>query len=193
MTLVGPGGIGKTRLAVETAIATAELFESGAVFVDLADANDWAECQAAISRALDLREDGTTSTGVLLERHLQECDLLLVLDNFEQLVEVAPLVAKTVTAAPGLTVLVTSRISLRVSGESVVPVAPLDSQDAVELFSARAPRQPERRLRKTSSEQPRRSASCWTVCRSQSSWRLPGSGVSRSRSSSVGSKTGWGC
>ena len=104
----------------------------------LADANDWGQCQAAISRALDLREDGATSTAALLERHLQECDLLLVLDNFEQLVEVAPLVAKTVAAAPGLTVLVTSRISLRVSGESVVPVAPLDSQDAVELFRARA-------------------------------------------------------
>jgi predicted ATPase/DNA-binding SARP family transcriptional activator len=138
VTLVGPGGIGKTRLAVEAAIATAESFESGAVFVDLADASDWAQCQSAIAHALDLREDGATSTADLLATHLRECDLLLVLDNFEQLAPVAPLVAKTVAAAPGLTVLVTSRVSLHVSGEHVFPVAPLDSEDAVELFRARA-------------------------------------------------------
>ena len=138
VTLAGPGGIGKTRLAVEAAIATADVFESGAVFVDLAGASDWAQCQAAITHALDLRDGGATSTPDLLETHLRECDLLLVLDNFEQLAAVAPSVAKTLATAPGLTVLVTSRISLRVSGEHVFPVAPLDSENAVELFCARA-------------------------------------------------------
>ena len=137
VTLVGPGGIGKTRLAVEAAIASADLFESGAVFVDLAGASDWAQCQAAITHSLQLREDGTRATDVLA--HLQERDLLLVLDNFEHVAPIAaPFVSETVAASPGLLVLVTSRIALRVSGEHVVPVPPLDPDDAVELFYARA-------------------------------------------------------
>ena len=138
VTLVGTGGIGKTRLALEAALATAELFESGAAFVDLVGVSDWAQFQTAITHALHLRDDGATPTAALLATHLRECDLLLVLDNFEHLTAIAPLVAETVAAAPGLTVLATSRIPLHVSGEHVFPVTPLHSEDAVELFCARA-------------------------------------------------------
>ena len=137
VTLVGPGGIGKTRLAVEAAIASAGTFESGAAFVDLAGASDWVQCTAAIAQALPLRADRAASDGDLLAL-LREFDLLLVLDNFEHLTAAGPSVAEIVSASPSLIVLTTSRVPLRVSGEYVVPVAPLSPDDAVELFSARA-------------------------------------------------------
>ena len=138
VTLLGPGGIGKTRLAVEAAIASAGLFGWGAAFVDLVGAGDWAQCEAAIIHALAVREDGAASTADLITAHLRDSDLLLVLDNFEHLVAHAPSLAEIAAAAPGLTILVTSRVPLHVSGEQLLPVSPLSSEAAVELFSARA-------------------------------------------------------
>ena len=120
VTLLGPGGVGKTRLALELAHRLAGEFRDGARFVPLA--------------AIKTRER--------LEAELVVDDpgaeLLLVLDNFEQLVNAAPVVADLLASAPGVTVLVTSQAALRVSGEHEVPLAPLAVEAAVELFVRRA-------------------------------------------------------
>ncbi len=120
VTLLGPGGVGKTRLALELAHRLAGEFRDGARFVPLA--------------AIDTHER--------LEQELVVDDpgaeLLLVLDNFEQIVDAAPVVADALARAPGVTALVTSQAALRLSGEHEVPLAPLAVDAAVELFLRRA-------------------------------------------------------
>ena len=152
LTLTGPGGVGKTRLALATAAAMANGFADGVVFVPLAAIADPGLVPSAIITALGVRGPGDAS---LLERvtaMLRQRQLLLVLDNFEQVVEAAPLVADLLAACPGLKVLVTSRVRLRVSAEhehAVPPLglaetgehAPVDAaaaSEAVRLFVARA-------------------------------------------------------
>jgi predicted ATPase len=124
VTLTGPGGVGKSRLMVEAARRLGPGFADGARFVELASVSAADLVAPAIAAGLGL----STSAGRLssdLERYLRPRQLLLALDNFEQVLSAAPLVAGLLAAAPGLVVLVTSRAVLRLSGEHEFAVPPL--------------------------------------------------------------------
>jgi non-specific serine/threonine protein kinase len=125
LTLDGPGGVGKTRLALRIAEEIAPEFPDGVVFVPLAPLTDPELVLPAITRELGLQERATSSVTELLTTSLQSRRLLLVLDNVEQVSGVAPRVAALLERCPGVTVLATSRTRLRVSGEQRFPVAPL--------------------------------------------------------------------
>ena len=124
VTLTGPGGVGKSRLMVEAARRLGPGFADGARFLELASVSAADLVAAAIAAGLGL----STSAGPLitdLESYLRPRRLLLALDNFEQVMGAAPLLAELLAAAPGLVVLVTSRTVLRLSGEHEFPVPPL--------------------------------------------------------------------
>jgi DNA-binding SARP family transcriptional activator len=125
VTLTGPGGIGKTRLAVAVAGDLTEAFPDGVVFVDLAPLRDPSLVVTAIAQPLDVRESGEQPLVERLTAHLRERRLLLVLDNFEHLVEAAPVVASVLEGASRVKALVTSRMRLRLRGEQEYPVGPL--------------------------------------------------------------------
>ena len=126
VTLTGAGGIGKTRLAVAVAMATASTFADGAVFVDLAPLRDPDAVLPTIAAALDIRETGPKPLGHVVVEALASRRLLLLLDNFEHLMPAAPVVTELLQAAPGVKALVTSRQPLRVRGEREVAVPPLE-------------------------------------------------------------------
>ena len=124
VTLTGPGGVGKSRLMVEAARRLGPGFADGARFLELASVSAADLVAAAIAAGLGLN----TSAGPLitdLESYLRPRRLLLALDNFEQVMGAAPLLAELLAAAPGLVVLVTSRTVLRLRGEHEFPVPPL--------------------------------------------------------------------
>jgi diguanylate cyclase (GGDEF)-like protein len=125
VTLVGPGGIGKTRLVLAAADVLADDFDDGAVFVPLAEATGIDLVVAAVAQALALAEAAAEPLVETVIRHLAERDVLIVLDNFEQVLVAAPFVVDLLAAAPAVRVLVTSRERLRLSGEHVYPVKPL--------------------------------------------------------------------
>jgi predicted ATPase/class 3 adenylate cyclase len=124
MTLTGPGGIGKTRLALQAAADESDRFEDGVYFVDLADARDAASALQAIVRAVGITVSGEDQRAALAEQ-LGARHLFLLLDNFEQVMSAAADVAHLIRRCPRLTVLVTSREALRIHGERVLAVAPL--------------------------------------------------------------------
>ena len=124
LTLTGPGGVGKTRLAIALAAAVEADFADGVVWVELAALHDPGLVAATVARALGLGDDNGAAQ-VQLDGALAEKRMLLVLDNMEHLLAAAPLIAEVLSAAPDLTVLVTSRTRLRLRGERVYPVAPL--------------------------------------------------------------------
>jgi hypothetical protein len=126
VTLVGPGGVGKTRLV----LAAAE--PRGGVFVSLAPLQDPTLVGSLIAHALGLRDES------MLVGWLRARELLLVLDNFEHVLAAAPVVSELLAAAPALQVLATSRAPLNLSGEHQYPVPPLPAADAVDLFIERA-------------------------------------------------------
>jgi predicted ATPase/DNA-binding SARP family transcriptional activator len=133
LTLVGPGGVGKTRLAVEAADGLGARFADGAFFVPLADVRDAAAIRPAIAETLDVR------AGESLDAFLRSHELLLVLDNFEQLTDHGGiLIGELLLEAGSTRVLVTSREPLHISGERLYAVPPLDVDDAVTLFVERA-------------------------------------------------------
>jgi predicted ATPase/class 3 adenylate cyclase len=129
LTLTGPGGVGKTRLALQVAGEALLEFADGARFVDLSPVTDPALVPRAIASALAVREEAERPVVDTLADHLADKELLLVLDNFEQVVEAAGDVGDLRAAAPRCTFLVTSRSPLRLSGEQEVPVEPLSLPD----------------------------------------------------------------
>ena len=151
VTLLGPGGVGKTRLAVTVAAQLNTDYQDGVVFVDLAPLTDARLVAATIARALDVRELGGRTARELLLEHLRSRQVLLVLDNFEHLIAAAPLLAELLQHCPAVAMLTTSRRALRLRPERRYPVGPLPTPPddveslegvadgpAVRLFVARA-------------------------------------------------------
>jgi predicted ATPase/DNA-binding SARP family transcriptional activator len=129
LTLAGPGGVGKTRLALEVARSLADAFADGTTFVPLAPLRDPALVLGAIANALGLGERDDRPPLLRLQDALRERELLLLLDNFEHIAEAAADVAMLLAAAPRLKVLVSSRALLRIAGEHTYVVPPLDLLD----------------------------------------------------------------
>ncbi|MDQ3809955.1 MAG: helix-turn-helix domain-containing protein, partial [Chloroflexota bacterium] len=125
LTLLGPAGVGKTRLAVAVAAAVEDAYPDGVAFVDLAPLSDQRLVPATMARALHLRESGERSARELLLDYLRSRQMLLVLDNFEHLPGAAPLLAELLAGCPELALLVTSRAALRLRGEQRFLVPPL--------------------------------------------------------------------
>jgi predicted ATPase/DNA-binding CsgD family transcriptional regulator len=153
VSLVGPGGVGKTRLAIRIATDLGRGFRDGGWLVELAEVLDPALVASAVMTALDLRDQAATEPRTLLLSYLRDKDLLLVVDNCEHvLAAAARIVTDVMRAAPGVRVMATSREPLSVPGEHVVPVAPLElparqsaeplgqlrQNEAVLLFTQRA-------------------------------------------------------
>ncbi|MGC4108930.1 MAG: LuxR C-terminal-related transcriptional regulator [Nocardioides sp.] len=151
MTIVGPGGVGKTRLALHVVEGMAGATESEPVFVPLAVVRGADYVPAAILNALGMPEPVTGATPALVADAIGERELLLVLDNFEHVTDAAPVLAFLSDACPGLQQLVTSRVRLRLSGETTFQLEPLTlpgpeltdwqalgSIDSVALFIQRA-------------------------------------------------------
>ena len=207
VTLTGPGGVGKSRLAVEVAQRLGPSFEDGVRLVELGSVRAAELVTAAIAAALGL----STSGGRLiadLKSYLHARRLVLVLDNFEQVMGAAPLVAELLGAAPGVVALVTSRMVLRLSGEHEFPVPPLPvppigaGGDAADVQRCASVRLFVQRARAVSAGFELTSGNAgavaeisggWTGCRWPSSWLPPGSGCCRRRPCWPGSTTGWGC
>jgi predicted ATPase/transcriptional regulator with XRE-family HTH domain len=152
LTLTGPGGVGKTRLAVAGAATLGAAYPDGMVFVDLAPMQDPRLVTATIAEALGLREGGGRSARELVLEYLRDRRMLLVLDNFEHLLGAAPLLAAVLHHCPRVAMLVTSRAALRIQGEQRFVVEPLPApaptddetpagigaSPAAQLFVARA-------------------------------------------------------
>ena len=152
LTLTGPGGTGKTRLALQAAADLLDEFEDGVFFVALATITDPALVDSAISQPLGVKESAEQPPEESLKVYLREKELLLLLDNFERILEGVPLVGELLGACPKLKVLATSRIPLRLYGEQeymvpplalpdprvLPPVKALTQYEAVRLFVERA-------------------------------------------------------
>ena len=133
VTLVGPGGVGKTRLALEAARAESEGLRFGGYLVELAPVGDPAGVRAAIASTLDLPDPSR------LAELIGDQEMLVVLDNCEHVITAAAEVAEDLLrSCPALRILATSREGLRVGGETIWPVPPLAPDDAVRLFVTRA-------------------------------------------------------
>ena len=130
LTLTGPGGVGKTRLAILIAHALLADFPDGVLFVDLSNTRVTAEVIARIGEATG---GGERPAAVIGDRRI-----LLVLDNFEQVVEAAPAIAELLEQCPNLHVLVTSRTPLRVGAEHQLEVPPLPRSAGIALFEDRS-------------------------------------------------------
>ncbi len=135
LTLSGPGGSGKTRLALEAAAELVPAFKAGVFWVPLATLREPALVMEAIAQTLGAKEG--------LAEHIEERELMLLLDNFEQVVEAAPDLGELLEWCPNLKLLVTSRELLRIRGEVDYPVPPLAEPDGVELFCTRAQLEPD--------------------------------------------------
>ncbi|MFN2432808.1 MAG: tetratricopeptide repeat protein [Gemmatimonadota bacterium] len=151
VTLTGPGGSGKTRLALQVAAEVVDSFSDGVFLVNLAPVQDPALLSTTVLRTWGVTPEGDQAVEQALASHLSGREMLLVLDNFEQIVEAAPVVSDLLHAASGLKVLVTSQSVLRLLGEHELPVPPLQlpaadaagldglcASEAVSLFVQRA-------------------------------------------------------
>lgn len=153
LTLLGPGGTGKTRLALQAARDLLDRFQDRVYLIDLAPFRDPESALAAIARTLGIRQSGSEPLLDLLKRELRDRKTLLLLDNMEQVLAAAPFLAELLQDCPALSMLVTSREALRVRGEQVLPVPPLNlpggdlkqlsaqelaESEAVQLFVERA-------------------------------------------------------
>ena len=139
VSLTGPGGTGKTRLGIEVATQLIPEFRAGVFWVDLAPVRDASLVEETIGQVLGAT-DGPAN-------HIGEREMLLLIDNLEQVVAAAPVLADLIERCPNLRLLVTSRERLRVRGEVEHPVLPLADPDAVSLFCARAQTEPDDAIR----------------------------------------------
>jgi predicted ATPase/class 3 adenylate cyclase len=138
LTLTGPGGVGKTRLALQVAAEAVDDYADGVFFVNLAPLDDADLVIPTIAQTLGLREQLGQQTVETLREALRERELLMLLDNFEQVLDAGRELAELLAAAPRLRLLVTSRASLRLSGEHEYAVPPLATEEALALFAERA-------------------------------------------------------
>jgi predicted ATPase/class 3 adenylate cyclase len=129
LTLTGPGGTGKTRLALQAAADLLDDFPDGTFFAPLATLSEAELFLSTVAETLGVRETGEQPLVESLKDYLHERQLLLVLDNFEQVLGAAPTVTELLAEAPGLKVLATSRAPLGLYGEHVYPVPPLTLPD----------------------------------------------------------------
>ena len=136
LTITGPSGVGKTRLALQLAQDLSADFSDGVAFVALAPVRDAALLPEVLAQTFGLREQVDTPIAEQVRACLRPKQVLLVLDNFEHLLEAVPIVADLLASCPGLHLLVTSRVPLRLRTEQVFPLAPLAPDDAVTLFRA---------------------------------------------------------
>lgn len=125
ITVTGPGGSGKTRLALQVTVETQHAFADGVAWVSLAHITSPDLVLPTIAQALGVEQTSGALRGVLLAERLRQLQLLLVLDNFEHLAAAAPAALAVMLTAPGITVLATSRCALGVGGEALIAVAPL--------------------------------------------------------------------
>jgi predicted ATPase/DNA-binding winged helix-turn-helix (wHTH) protein len=139
LTFTGPGGAGKTRLALAVAAAIADQFTAGVQFVSLASIRHPDLVATAVADTLGIQKVANRTISQLIGDRLQNSGpFLLLLDNFEQVLPAATVVAETLEACPSLKILVTSRSFLRIYGEQEFPVMPLAQNSAIELFAQRA-------------------------------------------------------
>jgi hypothetical protein len=138
LTLTGPGGIGKTRLALQAAADLLDDFPDGTFFAPLATLSEAELLIPAVAETLGVRETAEQPLDESLKDYLHERRLLLVLDNFEQVLEAAPQVTELLAEAPGLKVLTTSRTPLRLYGEKAYAVPPLSVPDVRHLPDLKA-------------------------------------------------------
>ena len=134
LTLTGPGGSGKTRLAIEAGASLVSEYRAGVFWVGLAALRDPTLVTYAIAQTLGARNG--------LAEHIGERELLVLLDNLEQVIEAAPELSPLLSACPNLTLIVTSRERLRIEGEVELAVPPLAEPEAVALFCERAQLEP---------------------------------------------------
>ena len=176
LSLTGPGGAGKTRLAVAVAAAIADQFTAGVQFVGLGSITNPDLVAAALAEELDIRQVANRTVPQLIGDHLRNSGpFLLLLDNFEQVLPAATVVAETLEACPSLKILVTSRSRLHIYGEQEFPVTPLAQNSAVELFVATCrPRSgPILRSRQKTHLRFAKSVRGWMDYRWRSNWRRP--------------------
>lgn len=135
VSLIGPGGSGKTRLAIEVGRVIETHFYEGVCFVNLAEVNEVAWVGSAIAQTLGLASTDSPDQLSNLKDFLRDKQLLLILDNFEHLVEAAGLVEELLKAAPGVKIIVTSRVVLGLYGEKEFAVPALNLPDAIDLVN----------------------------------------------------------
>ena len=138
ITLTGPGGIGKTRMALQLASDVAAEFADGAAFIGLASLHDPELVATTVASAVGVRDEGPGRILETLVDHLAQRRMLLVLDNFEHLLAASEIVTELIEAAPGLTLLITSREALRLRAEREFSIGSLPKPDGVELFAQQA-------------------------------------------------------
>ena len=186
VTIVGPGGTGKTRLSIHVASQVLDRFADGAFLVDLSAVADAEVVLPEIASALKVRRDPGQDTAEALRGHLRDRRLLLVLDNMEQVVEAAAAVGELIDGSPGLTVLATSRVPLQLVGRATIRAAAHAGPDGrcrrrgIVRCGPSVRRAGGRRASRvpswTNGRRPPSSAS-WprsTACRSRWSWRRAG-------------------
>ncbi|HUG15112.1 MAG TPA: LuxR C-terminal-related transcriptional regulator [Thermomicrobiales bacterium] len=135
LTLTGPGGVGKTRVSIALAERLAGDFPGGAWFVPLANIEDPLLVPSAVAAALGVIPQGTVPAADAIQNRLRDHAALVILDNFEQVSDAAPLVAELLMACSHLTIIATSRVPLRITGEQVFPIFPMSLPEIVDRLT----------------------------------------------------------